>query len=95
MGRPARRNRVASLHSESYSALVDMLVQRRKAAGLSQQDVADALRWPQSFIAKIEKRERRIDAVELVRLASAIGFEPAKVIRELQKWMIENGEIDA
>ncbi|MFZ2031905.1 MAG: helix-turn-helix transcriptional regulator [Vitreimonas sp.] len=94
MGRPARKGRVASLHGESYAAFVRLLVERRKVSGLSQQDVADALRWPQSFIAKIEKQQRRIDAVELIRLAAAVGFDPSKIVRDLQKLMIELGEID-
>lgn len=94
MGRPARRSRVASLHGESYAAFVRMLVERRKASGLSQQDVADAMGWPQSFIAKVEKRERRLDAVEFIRIAAAIGFDPARIIRELQKVMVELGEIE-
>ena len=94
MARPARRSRVASLHGESYAAFVRSIVERRKHSGLSQQDVADAMGWPQSFIAKIEKRERRLDAVEFIKLAAAIGFDPSKVIRELQKVMIEHGEID-
>lgn len=93
MSRPARRKAVASLHSESYGALVEMIVQRRKASGLTQQKVADALDWPQAVIAKIETKERRIDAVELVQLASVIGFDPARMIRDLQKVMIERREI--
>lgn len=93
MGRPARRGRVASLHGDSYAAFVRLLVERRKASGLSQQDVADAMEWPQSFIAKIEKKERRIDVVELIRFASAVGFDPARLVRDLQKAMIDSGEI--
>lgn len=94
MGRPARRGRVASLHGDSYAAFVRLLVDRRKTSGLSQQDVADALGWPQSFIAKIEKKERRIDVVELVRLAAVVGFDPARLVRDIQRVMIATGEID-
>lgn len=94
MGRPARRGTVASLHGDAYKALVRLLVERRKIAGLTQQEVADALGWPQSFVAKIERRERRIDAVELVRLSAAIGFDLTKLVRELERTMIDLGEID-
>lgn len=72
---------------------MEMIVQRRKASGLTQQKVADALDWPQAVIAKIETKERRIDAVELVQMASVIGFDPARMIRDLQKVMVERREI--
>ncbi|MFD0774142.1 helix-turn-helix domain-containing protein [Streptomonospora algeriensis] len=41
----------------------------RAAAGLSQQALADAVGLERSMISKLEKGDRRIDAVELTRLA--------------------------
>jgi transcriptional regulator with XRE-family HTH domain len=93
MGRPGRRGRVASLHSDGYEAFVKLLVDRRKASGLSQQQVADQLEWPQSFVSKIENGERRIDAVELVKLANVVGFDASRLVREVRKILIRLGEI--
>lgn len=60
-------------------------MERRKAAGLTQVEVAKRLKRPQSFVASIENAERRVDLVELLNLAEAIGFDPAALVTELAK----------
>ena len=62
-----------------------LLVHRRKAAGLTQAAVAKRMSQPQSFIAKIENGERRLDLVEFLELARVIGFEPESFIQELRQ----------
>jgi transcriptional regulator with XRE-family HTH domain len=52
-----------------YRALLNSLKQARKAAGLTQAQVARKLSKPQSFVSKFESGERRIDFVELQYLA--------------------------
>lgn len=54
---------------------------RRLEANLKQQDVAARLDQPQSFVAKYESGERRLDVVEFIEVAEAIGFDPADFIR--------------
>ncbi len=50
---------------------------------MTQQQLAGALNRPQSFIAKVEAGERRIDVVEFVYLSSAMGIDPAQFVGEL------------
>jgi len=68
-----------------HVALVSYIVQRRKDAGLTQQQVADALGQYQSFVARLESGQRRIDVVELLDLARILKFDPVKALREIEK----------
>lgn len=93
MGRRSKKARVASLHDETYQRFVQRLVERRRAAGKSQQIVADELGWNQSIVAKIETAQRRIDIVELIRFADVVGFDVVKLVHDLRRQMIAEGEI--
>lgn len=59
-----------SVHSEDYRQVIRRLKEARLDTGLSQQDVADKLGKPQSFISKIESGERRLDVAEIKRFVS-------------------------
>jgi transcriptional regulator with XRE-family HTH domain len=52
---------------------------------LTQQELAKRLHKPQSFIAKYEGGERRVDVVEFVTICKAIGADPAKLLKALLK----------
>jgi transcriptional regulator with XRE-family HTH domain len=43
-----------SIYSQQYQVLLDWLIEARKNADLTQQQVADKLGRPQSFVAKYE-----------------------------------------
>ena len=43
-----------SIHSDTYKLFTELLVQARKYAGLTQQQLAERLGKPQSFVAKYE-----------------------------------------
>jgi transcriptional regulator with XRE-family HTH domain len=73
-----------SIHSKAYRQLVELLRRERVNASLTQQDVADRLGKPQSYVAKIEGAERRIDVIEFLALAKAIGADAAAIVKELQ-----------
>jgi transcriptional regulator with XRE-family HTH domain len=60
------------------------MVKARKAAGLTQQELADRLHRPQSFVAKYEGGERRIDVVEFLTVCQAIGADSAKLLKALK-----------
>jgi len=72
-----------SVHSKAQLVLQALLVGARKRAGLTQQDVADRLDKPQSFVAKYEGGERRLDVVEFILVARAIGADPKKLVATL------------
>jgi transcriptional regulator with XRE-family HTH domain len=74
-----------TLQSPKHEALRAFLVEKRKKAGLTQADVADALGRHQSFVATVESGQRRIDVVELLEFAGAIGFDPHLAIKRMMK----------
>lgn len=70
-----------SLKSAEYARLVGLLVATRHKAGMRQQALANKLGKPQSFIAKYEGGERRLDVVEFIAIAQALGADPIKLFR--------------
>jgi transcriptional regulator with XRE-family HTH domain len=64
--------------------LGQVLVSARERAGLKQSDVAAKLGLPASYLSKIENGSRRLDVIELLQIAEAIGTDPAEIVRELQ-----------
>ena len=73
-----------SLHSPTYRRLTELLVHARQKSGLTQQQVADALQTTQSYIAKVEGGERRIDVVEFIELARVLGVGPSALLKKLE-----------
>ena len=58
-----------SRYSGRYRRFLERLKAARVKAGLTQSQVAAALRRPQSFVSKCESGERRVDVIELEDLA--------------------------
>lgn len=74
-----------TLGSAIHKALIELLVAKREAAGMTQADLAKELGEYQSFVARLESGQRRVDVVELMKIAEVLGFDPAKMIGVLQR----------
>jgi transcriptional regulator with XRE-family HTH domain len=74
-----------TLRSPRHRALCAALVSARKAANMSQHDLAARLKSSQTQIARIEIGERRVDVVEFLDMAKALHLDPHKVISDLMK----------
>jgi transcriptional regulator with XRE-family HTH domain len=72
-----------TIHSEGHAALCKALIDARKAAGLTQAELAARLHCHQSFVARVESGQRRIDVVELVVLTRALGADAGAVLRQV------------
>ena len=72
-----------TIHSPQHQALRELLVAARRKAGLTQHEVAERLGRPQSFVAKVEGGERRLDVIEFIAVAKALGADPVRLMRKL------------
>jgi transcriptional regulator with XRE-family HTH domain len=71
-----------TVHSADQRAFCALMIAARKSAGLTQHALARRLGRPQSFVAKYEGGERRLDVVEFVAIIRAIGGDPIKLLRD-------------
>ena len=74
---------MASVYSDEYQRVINALKKARKEKGMTQAQLAEALGKPQSFIAKVENGERRLDVVEFVHLARLVGADVQKIIASI------------
>lgn len=72
-----------STYSKKAQRLAKLLADARHEADLTQVDLAARLRRPQSYVSKYEIGERRLDVVEFLEVADAIGADPLAIIRQL------------
>ena len=80
---PRPRGMPKSVHTAEQLAFRELMIKARKQAGLTQQELAHRLGRPQSFVAKYEGGERRLDVVEFVTGARAMGADPVRILRAL------------
>jgi len=75
--------------SKGNEALVELIKNKRKEAGLTQTQVAKAFGQRQTWLSHLESGERRIDVVEFVRLSEVIGFSAVDELRKLIPIILE------
>jgi len=72
-----------SIFSAKYARFREMLVSARKAAGMTQMDLAVRLGRKQSYVSKFERGERRLDIVEFLEVAEALGIDVLRFVEQL------------
>jgi Predicted transcriptional regulator len=73
-----------NLYTSAYAVFIETLRAERKLAGLTQAELAERLHQPQSFVSKSERRERRIDVIEFIQIAEALGWEPEQLLERVR-----------
>jgi transcriptional regulator with XRE-family HTH domain len=84
---PRARGMLKSVHTAEQLAFRQLMIEARKKACLTQQELARRLKKSQSFIAKYEGGERRIDVLEFLTIARAVGAEPTRLLKALIRRM--------
>lgn len=70
--------------SPDYRAVIAAITEAREALGVSQRELARRLSKPPSFVNKIEQLERRLDVLEFIAIAEALGTTGASLIGTLR-----------
>lgn len=72
-----------TIWSKESQALRKALADARKEAGFTQVQLAKKLKRPQSFVAKYEGGERRLDLIELMEIAKQVRLDLPALIKKL------------
>jgi transcriptional regulator with XRE-family HTH domain len=72
-----------SIYRVEYKRIIDWLVSKRLLEGITQEQLAEKLNQPQSFVSKYENCERRLDIIEFVEICRALNAKPPKTLLSL------------
>ena len=72
-----------SVYTNQYRRFRALLIQARKAAGLTQVALAEQLERPQSFVSKVERGERRLDVIEFLEVARVLRLDVVAFLQKL------------
>jgi len=75
----------SSLLADRYEAVAAVLKAARQEVGMTQVELATRLQRPQSYVSKVERRERRVDPVEFYDWERALGFSQCALYERLVK----------
>lgn len=73
-----------SIHDERYRRMIRHLVACREQRKVTQDALAAQLNRQQSFIAKVENLDRRLDVVELVDWLQALNISLCEFLAEFE-----------
>tara|TARA_B100001971_G_scaffold123815_1_gene113985 strand:- start:230 stop:469 length:240 start_codon:yes stop_codon:yes gene_type:complete len=72
-----------SIYQKNYRKLIALLATKRKETGVTQQALAVSLKKPQSYIAKIENNDRRLDVIEFLAICEALNVPYNDILDEI------------
>lgn len=73
-----------TIYHPTYQVLIQHLIELRKLKGLTQLMLAERLGKPQSYVAKIEGCERKLDVLEFVELCRVLGVSANEMIKIIE-----------
>ena len=72
------------LRKDRRMLLLKILKDARLERGLRQLDVALALGRPQSYVAKVESGERKVDCIDVIDFCNVVSLDPVKLVKRLK-----------
>jgi transcriptional regulator with XRE-family HTH domain len=79
-----------TIFTDAHIKLVEILKDARSRSGLTQAQLGIRLGRNQRLISLIEQGQRRVDVIELIAIAGALGIDPARIVKQLA-WHIKAG----
>lgn len=73
-----------TIYQPTYQTLIQHLTDLRKLKGFTQVTLAQKLGKPQSYVAKIEGCERKLDVLEFVELCRALDVPASEMITVIE-----------
>lgn len=67
---------MSSIRSDLYRRMIELLVQARKDAGVTQVELGKRIGQRQTFVSKFELGERRRDATEFIAVCRELKIDP-------------------
>lgn len=71
------------MHNSAADILAVAVVELRKAAGLSQRQMAAKLGREQNFVTRIETGQRRLDLIDWIAICRVCGTDPESEVSKL------------
>lgn len=78
------------IEKTDYALLRNELCKIREAASFTQRQLAERLQMPQSWVAKIEVGERRIDVLEFCHFVAGCNADPSEVLTRIRRQLIRS-----
>jgi transcriptional regulator with XRE-family HTH domain len=75
---------VKQLRSPKHRALISVVVAARKAAGLTQRQLAAKLKRSNSFVWKLEAGERQVNVLEFIEIARVLGVKASALMADIE-----------
>ena len=73
------------IEAEHYRVVGACLAAARRRANVTQDELAAMLSKPQSFVSEYERGQRRVDVIELLVIARALGADPLDLFAEIAR----------
>ena len=83
---------MSTIHDPRYEQLVTALVKARTERNITQVMLAERLGQHQSYIAKVEGFERRLDVIELFDWLQGLNYEPQRFFQDIG-WFPKGGKV--
>lgn len=74
-----------TIYRAEYRQLVDLLRARRESLEMTQSELACLLGWKQQKVSFVETGSRRMDVLEYIEVARALGMSPSASFRRAEK----------